>query len=90
VSYSPAAGLEGANAYLDGRPLPGSLTFHTYYNLRTRDRLGLFLSRMAEGPPHLTGSKAFYLVLAAAYTLALVACLYRVGDQVATESDRGS
>ncbi len=90
VRYSPAAVLEGASAYLDGRPLSGSLAFHTYYTLRTRDRLDLFLDRMAEGQPYLTGNNAFYLVLAAVYTLALIAFLYRVGDQVVRESDKGS
>lgn len=88
--YSPHAVLEGASAYLDDQPLSGSLAFHTYYTLRTRDRLDLFLSRMVWDRPYLTGSKAFYLVLAAAYALALFAFLYRVGDQVVRELDKGS
>jgi hypothetical protein len=87
VRYSPSAMLERANAYLDGQPLSGSLTFHSYYNLRTHDRVDLLLSRMTEGRPYLMGSKAFYLVLAALYALGLGVFLYKVGDHAIRESD---
>jgi hypothetical protein len=87
LRYSPGATLEGATAYLDDQPLLGSLSFHSYYTLRTRDRVNLLLSRMAESRPYFLGSKAFYLFLAAVYALALGAFLYKVGDQVVRESD---
>lgn len=90
VLYSPGAALEGANAYFDGQPLAGSLTFHSYYLLGWWDRANLLLSRLTEGRPYFLGSKAFYLVLAAFYALALGAFLYKVGEQVVRESDDGS
>ncbi len=90
VRYSPGARLEGASAYLAGQPVAGNLTFHSYYTLRTRDRLDLLLSRISEGRPYLMGRKAFYLLLAAAYVLALGAFLYKVGHHVIKEGDEGS
>ena len=90
LRYSPSSTLEPAGAYLNGEPLAGDLTFHTFYTLRTRDRVDLLLSRMAEGRPYLMGSKAFYLVVAAAYVLVLGAFLYKIGSQIAGEGDEGS
>jgi len=90
VRYSPNATLEKAGAYLDGEPVAGDLAFHTFYTLRTRDRVDLLLNRMAAGRPYLMGSRAFYLVLAVAYVLALGVFLHKVGSQVVKESDDGS
>jgi hypothetical protein len=88
VYYSPNSTLEGAIAIVDGEPVAGDLTFHTMYSLRTRERIGLLLSRMAEGRPYLIGSKAFYVILAIAYVLALGAFLYLLGARVADEPEQ--
>lgn len=69
--YGPATVLEGANACLNHQPLAGNLVFDTFYTLRTRDRAGLLLSRMADGRPYLFGSRGFYVGLALAYALVL-------------------
>jgi hypothetical protein len=90
VRFSPNSTLEPADAYLNGEPLAGDLAFHSFYTLRTRDKVGLLLSRMTEDRPYLMGSEAFYLVLAAAYVLVLGAFLYKLGSQVAGEEDKDS
>jgi hypothetical protein len=69
--YSPESRLEGASAYLDDRPVAGNLQFQTHYALRTREKVDLLLSRMAEGRPYLLGTKGFYIVLAVAYAVTL-------------------
>lgn len=87
VRYSPTASLDRASAYLNGQPVAGNLTFHSFYTLRTRDRVDLLLSRMAKGRPYLMGSKAFYVILAAAYVLVLGAFLYKVGTSIVKGSE---
>jgi hypothetical protein len=82
VRYSPDAVLEGASAYVDGRPVAGNLEFRTFYTLRTRDKVDLLLTRMAEGRPYLLGKKGFYVGLAAVYALVLSVFLWLVGKAV--------
>lgn len=71
VVSAPAEMLPGAHATLNGEPAPGALWFQSYYSLRTREKVDLLLSRMAEGRPYLLGAKGFYVGLGVAYVLAL-------------------
>lgn len=74
----------------EDRLLSGSLAFHTYYASRTRDRIYLFLSRMAEGLPCWMSSKAFHPVPVAVHALDLGAFLYQLGDHLVGEPDNES
>lgn len=87
VRYSPAAVLDGASAYLNDRPVAGDLQFHTFYSLRTRERLDLLLSRMAEGKPYLLGVKGFYVGLGLVYAAVLCAFLLQVARVILTEQE---
>jgi hypothetical protein len=78
VGYSPDSVLEGACAYLNGVPLTGNLQFQTFYSLRTRDRIGLLLARMADGRPFVLGNKGLYLGLAMAYAVVFGVFLWLV------------
>lgn len=78
VRYSPHAALEGATTYLNGQPAAGNLQFHSFYSLRTRDRVNLLLARMADGRPYMFGTPGFYLGLAVAYALVLGTFLWLV------------
>jgi hypothetical protein len=80
--YDPETSLEGASAYLNGKPVSGNLQFNTFYSLRTRDRVDLLLTRMAEGRPYMLGSKGFYVGLAGAYVSVLGTFLWLVAKAV--------
>ena len=83
--YSPAAILDGASAYLDGQPVAGDLQFDTFYAPRTRDKIDLLLTRMAEGRPYLFGTKGVFVSLAAVYILTLGAFLWHAAQAVLAE-----
>ena len=80
--YSPDAILDNAGAYVNDRPVAGNLQFTTHYTLRTRDKVDLLLSRMAEGRPYWWGTKGFYAGLAVVYLLLLAAFLWQAGRAV--------
>jgi len=88
VRYSRGAILPGASAYLDDRPVSGSLQFHTFYSLRTRDKIDVLLTRMAEGRPYFLGRKGFYVGLAALYALLLGVFLWRIAEIVVREQEK--
>jgi len=90
VRYNPNAVLEGGSAYLDGQPVAGNLQFHTFYSLRTRDKIDLLLTRMTEGRPYLFGTKGFYIGLAVAYVLVLGAFLLQIARAVLEDLEEGS
>ncbi len=71
VGYNPSAFLDEASAHVNGEPIAGNLHFQTYYTLRTRDKVGVLLSRMAQGRPYMLGTPGFYVVLAVVYGLVL-------------------
>ena len=85
VRYSADAFVDGASAYLDGQPVAGNLQFLTYYTLRTRDKVDLLLTRMAEGRPYFLGTKGFYVGLAVTYVLVLGAFLWQTAQAVVEE-----
>jgi hypothetical protein len=85
VGYSADAFVDGASAYLDGQPVAGNLQFLTYYTLRTRDKVDLLLTRMAEGRPYFLGTKGFYVGLAITYVLVLGAFLWQTAQAVVEE-----
>jgi hypothetical protein len=87
VRYGPESVLEGASAYLNGEPLPGNLRFHSYYSLRTRERIDLLLTRMAAGRPYFLGTKGFYAGLALIYALVLATFLVVVARAVLEETE---
>jgi hypothetical protein len=74
VGYSATAEMAGSSAYQNGQPVPGNLQFHTYYSPRTREKVGMLLSRMSEGRPYWFGSQSCYAGLAIVYTVVL--CLF--------------
>ena len=78
VRYSPRAALEGASAYINGQPVAGNLQFHSFYSLRTRDRVDLLLARMVDGRPYMFGTPGFYVGLAVAYAVVLGTFLWLV------------
>lgn len=82
LRYYSQGTLEGASAYVNGEPVAGNLQFNSFYSLRTRDRLALLLTRMAEGRSYLLGTKGFYIGLAVAYALVLGMFLWLVGRAV--------
>jgi hypothetical protein len=87
VHYSPYATLEGASAYLGGQPVAGDLQFHTFYSLRTRDRIDLLLTQMAEGRPYIFGTKGFYVGMAVAYALVLGVFLLLIARVILEEAE---
>jgi hypothetical protein len=87
VRYGPDAVLDAASAYLDGQPVSGDLQFQTFYALRTREKLDLLLSRMAEGRPYLLGTKGFYVGLAVVYGLVLGIFLLQIARSILQERD---
>jgi hypothetical protein len=90
VRYSPTALLAGSSAYADGQPLPGNLQFRTFYSLRTRDRVGLILSRLTEGRPYLLGTPGFYIGWGLAYVLVLVVFVLQLARAMLEEGGQGS
>jgi hypothetical protein len=87
VRYSSSTVLEGAGAYVNGRPVAGDLQFQTHYTLRTRDRIGVLLSRMAEGRPYMLGTEGFYVGLGIVYILVLGAVLLMVARAILKEEE---
>jgi hypothetical protein len=87
VRYGPESVLEGASAYLNGEPLPGNLRFHSYYSLRTRERIDLLLTRMAAGRPYFLGTKGFYAGLALVYGLVLAIFVVQVARAMLEEAE---
>lgn len=87
VRYSPYATLEEASAYLNGQPIAGDLQFHTFYSLRTRDRIDLLLTHMAEGRPYIFGTKGFYVGMAVAYGLVLGVFLLLIARVILEEAE---
>jgi hypothetical protein len=87
VRYGPNALLDNASAYLNGQPVTGDLRFQTFYELRTREKLDLLLSRMAEGRPYLLGTKGFYVGLAVVYGLVLGIFLLQIARSIQQERD---
>jgi hypothetical protein len=85
--YSSLALLQGSSAYVNGRPVAGNLQFQTHYTLRTRDRIGVLLSRMAEGRPYMLGTKGFYVGLGIVYVLILGALLLMVTRAILREEE---
>lgn len=89
LAYSADSDLEGATATLDGDPIAGNLRFQTYYTLRTRDKLDLLLSRLAEGRPYFLGTRGFYVILAIVYALLLAIFLWQIAGLI-TDKREGS
>jgi len=87
VLYGPEAVLEGAGAYLNGQPLAGNLRFHSYYSLRTRERIDLLLTRMAAGRPYFLGAKGFYVGLALVYGLLVAIFVIQVARAMLAEAE---
>jgi hypothetical protein len=87
VRYGPESALEGASAYLNDEALPGNLRFHSYYSLRTRERIDLLLTRVAAGRPYFLGTKGFYAGLALIYALVLATFLAVVARAVLEEGE---
>ncbi len=75
IGYGPDAMLDGASAYVDHQPVSGDVQFQSFYSLRTRERLDLLLTRMAQGRPYMFGTKGFYVGLGVVYGLVLVVFL---------------
>jgi hypothetical protein len=90
VRYSPTTFLAGATAYVNAQPVAGDLQFHTYYSLRTRDRLDLLLTHLAEGRPYMLGTKGCYVGLGLVYALVLCAFLFQVARAILTDQAEGS
>ena len=82
AQYAPDSVLKGASATLNGRAVGGNLKFHTYYSLRTRDKVELLLTRMAAGRPYILGTKAFYAGLAVAYVIVLGIFLWYIAQTI--------
>lgn len=88
--YDPNTVVEGASAYLNHQPVAGNLEFHTYYSMRTREKVDLLLSRMAEGRPYLLGTKGFYIGVAFVYALVLAVFLMQIALAIFKEVREGS
>lgn len=86
LRYGPQSILDGATATLDEQPIAGNLEFLTFYSLRTRDKVDLLLTRLAEGRPYFLGAKSFYIVLAVAYCIVLAVFLLFVARRILDES----
>jgi hypothetical protein len=82
VHYDPNSSIEGASAYANGQAIQGNLKFSTSYSLRTRDKIGLLLARMAAGRPYLLGTKGFYVGLAVAYVIVLGVFLWQTAQVI--------
>jgi hypothetical protein len=80
--YGPDAILRGASAYSNGQAVSGNLEFRTFYTMRTRDKVGLLLARMADGRPYLFGTEVFYIGLAVAYAVALGIFLWQIAQAI--------
>lgn len=80
--YDPDSALDGASATLNGEPVSGNLKFRTFYSLRTRDKLGLLLEKMAAGRPYFLGSKSFYAGLAGAYLIVLGIFVWYIAQSI--------
>ncbi len=87
LRYGPESVLADSSAYLDGQPIAGNLEFRTYYSLRTRDKVDLLLTRLAEGRPYFLGTKGFYIALAVAYGVVLCAFLLFVARRILDENE---
>jgi hypothetical protein len=87
LAYGPQSILDGASAYLNGEPIAGNLEFRTYYSLRTREKLDVLLTRLAEGRPYFLGTKGFYIVLAVVYCAVLSAFLLFVAHRILDEGE---
>jgi hypothetical protein len=87
VRYGPESALAGASAYLNGEPLDGNLRFHSYYSLRTRERIDLLLTRMAAGRPYFLGTKGFYAGLALLYGLLVAIFLVQAARAMLEEAE---
>ena len=90
LGYDPQSVLDGATAYLDGRPIAGNLEFRTYYSLRSRDKVDLLLTRLSEGRPYFLGTKGFYILLAVAYCLVLGVFLLYIAQRIIDEGEGGA
>jgi len=88
VYYSRGVVLPESSAYLDDRPLSGSLRFQTFYSLRTREKIDVLFTRMAEGRPYFLGRKGFYVGLAALYAVLLGVFLWRIAEIVVREQEK--
>jgi hypothetical protein len=85
IRYSRDSALEGAQVFLGGQPIAGNLQFHSFYTLRTRDKVSLLLARMAESRPYLFGNQWFYIGLAVAYVFALALFMWHAAALVLDE-----
>ncbi len=90
LSYDPQNILDGASAYLNGQPIAGNLEFRTHYSLRTREKVDLLLTRLAEGRPYFLGTRGFYVVLAVAYCVVLGVFLLFVAQRILGDSEGDS
>jgi hypothetical protein len=88
VHYDPDSVINGAGAYSSDQALSGNLKFHTFYSLRTRDKIELLLARMPAGRPYRFGTKGFYVGLAVAYIIVLGAFLWQTAQAIL--EDEGS
>jgi hypothetical protein len=90
VMSTPENMLPDASATLDRMPVTGTLWFQSYYSLRTREKIDLLLSRMAEGRPYLLGAKAFYAGVAAVYVIVLGSLIASIVGSIFKEQERPS
>jgi len=88
VHHSRGVLLPGANAYVDDQPVSGNLQFHTFYSLRTRDKVDALLTKMAAGRPYFFGSKGFYVGLAVLYALVLGLFLWQITAIIVREEEQ--
>jgi hypothetical protein len=87
VGYSADAVLDGASAHFNDQPIAGNLQFRTLYSLRTREKVGLLLSQMAEGRPYLLGNRWFYAALAVTYGLVLGVFVLQIAKIILQEQE---
>jgi hypothetical protein len=88
--FSRGASVEGGRAYVNDRPVPGSVRFLTYYSLSTDQRAALLLGRLADGRPGLLGTKGLYLAVGLAYITLLLPFLWLVAHAVVGREQVGA
>lgn len=87
IVSAPEEMLPGSSATLNGQPIPGDLWFQSYYSLRTREKIDVLLSRMADGRPYILGVKGFYVGLGAVYVLVLGALMTSIVLSILREQE---
>lgn len=79
----------GGRAFRNHRPGQGDLTFLTYYQPSSVDKVRILLDRLAQNKPLFWGDKRFYILLALLYLSLFGLFWVSVAAHVATEKKKG-